>query len=172
LWTYVKPFFTHMFLHAGWLHLLSNMWFLWIFGFSVEDRMGHLGFLIFYLICGLAAAVTQLYFSRQSAVPMVGASGAIAGVLGAYLLLYPLARITVLVPILIYPLFIRVPALLFIVGWFALQLYSGYESYWKSGPAEGVAWWAHVGGFAAGLLLCPCLAQRRVVPRPVRPRTI
>lgn len=157
----IWPFVTHMFLHAGWLHLLSNMWFLWIFGDNVEDRMGHVLFLLFYLVCGLAAASTQLLLSRNSSVPMVGASGAVAGVLGAYVLLYPLARITVLLPILLYPLFFRVPALVFIVVWFGFQVYSGTQSLWKSGLAEGVAWWAHVGGFAAGMLMCPLLAQRR-----------
>jgi membrane associated rhomboid family serine protease len=157
----VLPFITHMFMHAGLLHVLSNMWFLWIFGDNVEDRFGHLPFLIFYLICGLTAACTQLLLNRSSTVPMVGASGAIAGVLGAYMLLYPLARITVLVPIVIYPLFFRVPALLFIVAWFGLQLYSGTQSLFKSDTAEGVAWWAHVGGFGAGVVLCPLLARRR-----------
>lgn len=166
---YLWPFLTHMFLHAGWLHVLSNMWILWIFGDNVEDRMGHGRFLLFYLICGLAAAGTQMFLSRGSDVPMVGASGAIAGVLGAYVLLYPLAQVLVVLPILFYPWFFRVPALVYIAIWFGLQLLSGTQALSSAGQeGPGVAWWAHVGGFLAGMALCPLLARR---PRGARERT-
>lgn len=142
--------FTSMFMHGGWLHLLGNMLYLWIFGDNVEDRFGHLGFLVFYLLCGIAATFTQLAFSLGSDIPNLGASGAIAGVLGAYIVLFPSARVTVLSGFRVVP----VPALIVIGLWFVLQLFSGFGSITSaSADAGGVAFMAHVGGFIAGFLL-------------------
>ena len=141
--------FTSMFMHAGWLHLGGNMLYLWIFGDNVEDRFGHVGFLVFYLICGLAATAAQLAFSLTSSIPSLGASGAIAGVLGAYLLLFPKARITVLQGQSTIP----VSALIVIGLWFVLQLFSGVGSIVAASDTGGVAYMAHVGGFVAGFLL-------------------
>jgi membrane associated rhomboid family serine protease len=146
--------FTSMFLHGGILHLAGNMLYLWIFGNNVEDAMGHLKFLIFYLVCGACAALTLAYIDPDSHVPMVGASGAISGVLAAYVLLHPRAHVTVIVPlgIIIYPFTISA---IWVVGlWFLMQLINAAFS----DPGQpGVAWWAHVGGFAAGLALTPIL---------------
>lgn len=141
--------FTSMFMHAGWLHLGGNMLYLWIFGDNVEDRFGHVGFLVFYLICGLAATAAQLAFSLTSSIPSLGASGAIAGVLGAYLLLFPKARITVLQGQSTIP----VSALIVIGLWFVLQLFSGVGSIVAASDTGGVAYMAHIGGFVAGFLL-------------------
>ena len=157
---------THQFLHGGWLHLFANMWTLWIFGDNVEDRMGSLRFLIFYLICGSVAALTQVLTNPDSTIPSVGASGAIAGVLGAYLLFFPTARLIVLFPIFFYPFFFEVPAVLYLFLWFLIQLFSGAAA--LAGPQEvgGIAWWAHVGGFVSGMLLCRLFVRRR---RPSQP---
>jgi membrane associated rhomboid family serine protease len=147
---------TSMFLHAGLMHLGSNMLYLWVFGNNVEDAMGHTRFLIFYLASGVAAALGQGFFDQASEIPMVGASGAISGVLGAYVLIFPGARVTVIVPlgILLYPLKISA---LFVVGfWFVVQLVQAS----LTDPGEpGVAWWAHIGGFAAGILLTPFFSR-------------
>jgi membrane associated rhomboid family serine protease len=141
---------TSMFLHGGWLHLLGNMWFLWLFGDNVEDSMGPLRFLVFYLLCGLAAAATQMLAGPASPVPMVGASGAISGVMGAYVILYPKVRVHMLVFLGFYVTRIAVPAYLMLGYWFLLQLLGTL-------PAEagqgGVAFWAHIGGFFAGVIL-------------------
>jgi membrane associated rhomboid family serine protease len=139
-----------MFLHGGFWHLLGNMWSLYIFGDNVEDRLGPLRYLVFYLACGLASGLTHLLFNPYSNIPTVGASGAIAGVMGAYFLLYPGARILTLVPILFFPLFFEIPAFVFIGVWFVLQVLSAAGG----GGAGGIAWWAHIGGFLAGVLLC------------------
>jgi len=141
--------FTSMFMHAGLLHIGGNMLYLWIFGDNVEDRFGHVKFLIFYLLCGLAATGLQLVFSLDSSIPNLGASGAIAGVLGAYLLLFPKARVSVLSGRGVIP----VPALLVIGLWFVLQLFSGIGSLFDTSDAGGVAYMAHIGGFVAGLVL-------------------
>ena len=145
----VFPFFTSMFLHGGWLHLLGNMLYLYIFGDNVEDALGHVRYLLFYLACGVAASLTHLALNLGSDVPTVGASGAIAGVLGAYFLLYPKARVVTLLPIFIFIQIIEVPAFLFLGLWFLLQFISGAAAT-ASQNAGGVAWWAHIGGFAAG----------------------
>jgi membrane associated rhomboid family serine protease len=155
---FVVTIFTSMFMHAGWLHILSNMWVLFIFGDNVEDRMGSVPYLIFYLLGGVAAAALQTFVSPGSSVPVLGASGAIAGVLGAYLVLFPRARVLSLVPIFFIWL-IEVPAIVFIGFWFITQLFSGLASIGTQ--AGGVAWWAHVGGFVVGLLLGPLLARRQ-----------
>ncbi len=148
---------TAMFLHAGWLHLLGNMLYLWIFGDNIEDAMGHARFIAFYLLCGLAASAAHIAANPGSAVPTVGASGAIAGVLGAYLLLHPKTRVLVL---LFFRIPIRLPAYVVLGGWIVLQLISGLGK--QSGDGGGVAWWAHIGGFAAGLVLVPFFRQSRV----------
>jgi len=142
---------THMFLHGGWLHLLGNMWFLWIFGDNVEDAMGHVRFVLFYLVCGLAAATTQILAAPASSVPMVGASGAIGGVMGAYVMLYPHVRVHLLVILGFYVTRVPVPAYFMLGYWFVLQLLGGSTSLGHEGA--GVAFWAHVGGFAAGAVL-------------------
>ncbi|MCU1337995.1 MAG: rhomboid family serine protease [Bryobacterales bacterium] len=147
------PFFTSMFLHGGWLHIIGNLWTLWIFGDNVEDRMGPVRFLFFYLLCGIAAGVTHVYTNPDSTLPTVGASGAIAGVMGAYFFLFPYARVVVMVPILIIPLFFELPGVVYLGFWMLTQVFSGTLA--LAGPKEvgGVAWWAHVGGFAAGIVL-------------------
>lgn len=144
--------FTSMFVHAGWAHLIGNMLFLWIFGDNVEDRMGHLGYLVFYLLCGLAASFAQMAFSLDTLIPGVGASGAIAGVLGAYLILHPFATVQVVIlPLFFLPFF--VPAVLLIGVWFLMQLVAGLGEIGVATAGSGVAWWAHVGGFLAGVIL-------------------
>lgn len=147
------PFLTSMFLHGGWLHVIGNMWTLWIFGDNVEDRMGPLRFLVFYLLCGLAAGTVHWYTNPHSTLPTVGASGAIAGVMGAYFALFPASRVIVLLPILFFPFFFELPAILYLGFWALTQVFSGSLSLAAAGDAGGVAWWAHVGGFVAGLVL-------------------
>jgi len=156
---------THQFLHGGWLHIVANMWTLWIFGDNVEDRMGPLRFIIFYLVCGVLAALTQVLVTPDATIPSVGASGAIAGVLGAYLLFFPTARLIVLIPILFFPFFFELPAVIFLVLWFFIQLFGGTAMLASPQQVGGIAFWAHVGGFIAGMLLC-----RFFVRRPVRRR--
>ena len=147
------PYLTSMFLHGGWLHIIANMWALWIFGDNVEDRMGPVRFTIFYLLCGFAAGVVHTLTNATSTIPTVGASGAIAGVMGAYLVLYPRARIVVLLPIFFIPWFFELPAVLYIGFWALTQFFSGALA--LAGPSDvgGVAWWAHAGGFTAGIFL-------------------
>lgn len=146
------PFFTSMFLHAGWLHIIGNMWFLWLFGGNVEDRLGHFAYLGFYILCGLGAGIAQTLFSLGSTVPSLGASGAIAGVLGAYIIFFPSSKILTLVTLFFWWFFARLPAILFIGLWFLVQFLSGVSSL-GSRAGGGVAWWAHVGGFLLGMLL-------------------
>ncbi|MBK7199981.1 rhomboid family intramembrane serine protease [Candidatus Amarolinea dominans] len=141
--------FTAMFMHAGWVHLAGNMLYLWIFGDNVEDRFGHLKFIIFYLLCGLAATFAQLAFSAGSNVPNLGASGAIAGVLGAYLILFPQGKVRVLMGNRVMPM----PALIVIGLWIVLQFFSGIGSISNTADTGGVAYMAHIGGFVAGLVL-------------------
>ena len=152
--------FTAMFLHGGWFHILSNMWVLFIFGDNVEDRLGSGRYLVFYLLSGLAAALLEVFILPGSRVPMIGASGAIAGVLGAYLVLYPRARVASLVPILFIFTIIEVPAMIFLPLWFISQLFSGWLAL-GGASGSGVAWWAHVGGFLFGLATVMLFAPRR-----------
>jgi membrane associated rhomboid family serine protease len=155
---------TSMFLHGGWMHVLGNMWFLWIFGDNIEDILGHGKYLLFYLICGCAAAFTQVLFNPYSRVPMVGASGAIAGVMGAYLIKFPQARIRSLLFVLLFITFIDVPAWLMLIYWFGIQFLSGFESLGSAQVAQGgTAFFAHIGGFIAGIVLVNLLGttQRR-----------
>jgi membrane associated rhomboid family serine protease len=150
-----------MFLHGGWLHLIGNMWVLYLFGDNVEDRMGPARYLAFYLLCGLAASLTHYAINPGSTVPTLGASGAISGVLGAYLLLFPTARVITLVPVFIIPFFFEIPAVVYLGFWFVMQLFSGTLSLAGAEPPEGVAWWAHVGGFVTGMALLPVFKKSR-----------
>ena len=148
---------THMFLHGSWMHLLGNMWFLWLFGNNVEDSMGRLRFIGFYLLCGLAAAAAQIITSPGSAIPMVGASGAISGVMGGYLLLYPTVRVYTLVVLGFFITSMALPAWVMLGYWFLIQIVSGWVSF--AGEGGGVAFWAHVGGFVAGIVLVKLFAR-------------
>lgn len=162
----VLTIFTSMFLHGGWLHLLSNMLALYIFGDNVEDRLGHGRYLTFYLICGLAAASTHIIFNTVSSVPTIGASGAISGVLGAYFILYPRARVITLIPIFILPWFIEIPAVIYLGFWFLSQLFNGTLAIVTGAQAfGGIAFWAHVGGFLTGIILVGLFARRSYVRR-------
>jgi membrane associated rhomboid family serine protease len=145
--------FASMFMHAGWLHILGNMLFLWVFGDNVEDALGHVRYLVFYLIVGLAATATQIALSMDSLVPGIGASGAIAGVMGAYLVMYPRARIAVFIPLFFFLGAPYIPAAALIGIWFLMQLFTGVASLGQAAGDSGVAWWAHVGGVLAGVLL-------------------
>lgn len=140
-----------MFLHGGWFHIIGNMWFLWVFGNNVEDSMGHIRFVIFYVLCGLAAAALQVATNPSSAIPMLGASGAIGGVMGAYIVLYPKVRVHMLIFLGFFITTIAVPAYLMLGYWFLIQVIGGIPS--LGGEGGGVAFWAHIGGFVAGALL-------------------
>jgi membrane associated rhomboid family serine protease len=146
------PILTSMFVHAGFFHVLFNMWFLWVFGGNVEDALGHFGYLVFYLVCGVAAALAQILSNPGSMIPTVGACGAIAGVMGGYFVLYPRARVLMLVPF-IFIFFLWLPAWVVLGYWFVLQFLSGLGSSLVGAGQGGVAFWAHVGGFVAGVLL-------------------
>ena len=154
---------TSMFMHGGWFHLIGNMWFLWIFGNNVEDSMGHVRFVAFYLLSGLAAAAAQILADMDSAIPMVGASGAIGGVMGGYIVLYPRVRVHMLVLIGFFITTFAVPAYLMLGYWLVVQLISGFLSIGAEGG--GVAFWAHVGGFAAGAVLVVLFRNPRLVDR-------
>ncbi len=143
------PFLTSMFLHGGFLHILGNMWFLYVFGDNIEDRLGHIRYLIFYLFCGIASGLIHLYTNWGSKIPTIGASGAISGVMGAYLLLYPRSKILTLIPIFFFFQFIEIPAFIFLGYWLLIQLFSASLTPKNVG---GVAFWAHIGGFVAGLI--------------------
>ena len=162
---------TCIFLHGGWMHFIGNMWFLFIFGDNIEDRLGRLGYLAFYLITGVAASATHLWTNSSSSVPTIGASGAIAGVMGAYFLLYPKARVLTLIPFGFLHV-IMLPAYLFLGFWFLIQFFQGAMTI-SSTESGGVAWWAHIGGFAAGFLivfflkLTGIIRSRKVVLRSV-----
>jgi membrane associated rhomboid family serine protease len=155
---------TSMFMHGGWFHLITNMWFFWVFGNNIEDSMGHGRFVVFYLLCGLAAAATQMLVSPKSAVPMVGASGAISGVMGAYVLLYPRVRVHTLVFLGFFVTTIALPAYVMLGYWFLLQLLGGTASA-LSQVEGGVAFWAHVGGFVAGMILIKLFADPEFLER-------
>lgn len=156
------PYLTSMFLHGGWLHVIGNMWYLWIFGDNIEDRLGHFAFLIFYLLCGIGAGIVHTILNSSSTVPSVGASGAIAGVLGAYLVSYPFARVLTLVPIFVFFQVIEIPAVIVLGFWFLMQFFYGTASLAATSVNQsgGVAWWAHVGGFVIGVLLIGLFPRR------------
>lgn len=160
---------TSMFLHGSWFHLLSNVWTLYIFGDNVEDRMGSGRYLVFYLAAGLAAALAQVAINPAANLPTVGASGAIAGVLGAYLVLFPRGRVLTFIPLFFLPWLVEIPAVFYLGVWFLSQLSSGLLSLGAMGAFGGIAWWAHIGGFAFGLAAVRWFARRRVVA-PVWPR--
>ncbi|MEO8127776.1 MAG: rhomboid family intramembrane serine protease [Bryobacteraceae bacterium] len=152
---------TSMFLHGGWLHLIGNMWFLWIYGDNVEDVLGHAKFALFYLLCGIAAALVHIMFNPDSRLPTIGASGAIAGVMGAYLVKFPHSKIVALVPIFIFFTTFEVPAVFMLIYWFVIQIFSGVGSIGYSNVEKGgVAWFAHIGGFLAGMLLVYALGSK------------
>jgi len=151
---------TYMFIHGGWLHVIGNMWFLWIFGASVEDRVGHLRFLIFYLLCGIGSVLAYMTLAPGSAIPTLGASGAISGIMGAYIILYPTARVLTLIPVFFLPLLVQIPAIFFVGIWFIFQVLAGTMSFLTPRIDGGVAWWAHAGGFVIGMLLLPLFRER------------
>jgi membrane associated rhomboid family serine protease len=153
----ISHLFTSMFLHGSWLHLLGNMWFLWIFGNNIEDSMGRIRFIVFYLLCGLTAAFAQILANPDSAIPMVGASGAISGVMGAYLVLYPKVRVYAIVPLGFFLTSMALPAWVMLGYWFLIQFVSGLVS--MGGEMGGVAFWAHIGGFVAGVALVKLFAR-------------
>jgi membrane associated rhomboid family serine protease len=152
---HITSLITSMFLHGGWMHLIGNMWFLWVFGSRVEDTLGSAKYLVYYVLCGVAAAVVHLSLNLGSPIPTLGASGAIAGVMGGFMLLYPRARIVTLIFIIFFVTTLEVPAVLLLLYWFAIQLFSGLFSFNRMSftDAGGVAWFAHVGGFLAGMFL-------------------
>lgn len=156
------PFFTSMFLHGGWMHLIGNMIYLWVFGDNVEDRMGHFRYLLFYVLCGVAAGLAHVYTNPHSEIPAVGASGAISGVLGAYFVLFPHSRVITLIPIFFFFDLVEISAFVFLGLWFLIQFFSGVASLGAATYATsgGVAWWAHIGGFVAGFLLSFVFARR------------
>jgi len=158
--------FTCTFLHGGWMHFLGNMWFLHIFGDNVEDRFGHFGYLLLYLGCGIAASAAHLALNASSTMPTIGASGAIAGVMGAYLFVYPRATVLTLVPIVFFIQMMVIPAWVFLIFWFGLQFFQGAFAI-TSHEAGGVAWWAHVGGFAAGFATAWLLERSNHLRPPV-----
>jgi membrane associated rhomboid family serine protease len=153
---------TSMFLHGGWLHIIGNMWFLWVYGDNVEDVLGHGKYLVFYLLCGVIASATQYAINPDSQIPTLGASGAIAGVMGAYLIKFPHARILTLIPIIVFWTTIEIPAVFILVYWFILQFFSGIGSigYSQSSQGAGVAFFAHVGGFIAGMILVSTMGTK------------
>jgi membrane associated rhomboid family serine protease len=161
----LRPIITSMFMHAGWVHLLGNMLYLWIFGDNVEDRLGHFGYLNFYLAGGFAAAALHILINPQSTVPTVGASGAIAAVLGAYLVLYPKARIYTFIPIGFWARLRLVPAAVVLGLWFLLQVFSGFATLDAGSDVGGTAFWAHIGGFVFGVLI-GFLFKPRETPKP------
>lgn len=161
----VLTMLTCIFLHGGWMHFLGNMWFLWIFGDNVEDRFGHIGYLLFYVGCGGAASVAHFASMPDSSMPTIGASGAIAGVMGAYMVLYPRASVVSLVPILYILRIVVLPAPIFLGIWFLMQLLQGMSAH-----ASGVAWWAHIGGFVIGAVVATLLGRTHTLRPPVRER--
>jgi membrane associated rhomboid family serine protease len=158
----IETLLTGIFLHGSWVHLIANMWFLWLFGNNIEDSMGHFRYLLFYVLMGLAATAAHILAGPNSVVPTVGASGAISGIMGAYLVLYPRVRILTLFIIIIFIRIIPIPAWVVLLFWFALQVLSGYSTPMDRGGG-GVAFWAHVGGFVAGVLLVKLFENRTLV---------
>ncbi len=156
-----------MFLHGGWLHIGGNMLYLWIFGDNIEDRLGHFKYLVFYLVCGFLATMTHAVVNAASTVPSIGASGAIAGVLGADVILFPRQRVTTLIPIFFYPLIRDIPAILVLGFWFVLQLFAGVGSIGPEQQGAGVAYFAHIGGFIAGMILIVLMGGLRPPRRRV-----
>lgn len=148
-------FLSSLFIHSDWFHITANMWFIWIFAHNIEDKMGHARFLIFYLLCGLLATYAQWSFDPELAIPVVGASGAIAGVLGAYFFISPYARVVIWLPILFLPIFFEIPAIAFLGFWAIIQFQNATSSIIFEGVTVNVAWWSHIGGFLAGAFFHP-----------------
>jgi membrane associated rhomboid family serine protease len=148
----ILTLFSSVFLHGSWFHVISNMWYLWIFGDNIEDRTGHLRFLLFYLLCGLLAGIAHIVMNPLSEIPTIGASGAVAGIMGAYIVLFPRSKITTLIFLVIFIQIVRIPAIIFLGFWFLLQLLSGTFSLGIVEQSGGVAWWAHIGGFFTGMI--------------------
>jgi len=163
------PLLTSMFLHGGWFHIIGNMWFLWIFGDNVEDRMGHARYFIFYILVGILAGLTQIYLNPTSTVPTIGASGAIAGVMGAYFILFPHSRIITMIFIFFFVDIIEIPAFFFLGIWFLIQFFQGTASLMAPSGMGGVAWWAHFGGFVAGAILVFFFKKPKRKMRPIYP---
>jgi membrane associated rhomboid family serine protease len=163
-----RTLLTSMFLHGGWMHVLGNMWFLWIFGDNIEDTLGHAKYLLFYLACGIAAGLSQVLVDPNSRVPTVGASGAIAGVMGAYMVKFPQSRIRTLIFIFLFITTVDVPAWLMLIYWFFIQFFNGFGTIGYSHVSQGggVAYMAHVGGFIAGVVLILLMAPKRRYTRP------
>ena len=158
----VLDLFTSMFMHGSWLHLIGNMWFLYLFGNNIEDSMGHVRFLVFYLISGVAAALVQVFLTPASTLPMVGASGAISGVMGGYLVLYPRVRVFTFVPVGFFLMSVALPAWTMLIYWLVIQVLGGFTAI-AGAKSGGVAFWAHIGGFVAGAVLVKLFARRRMV---------
>ncbi|MFC1533309.1 rhomboid family intramembrane serine protease [Thermodesulfobacteriota bacterium] len=152
--------FTSMFMHGSWIHLIGNMLFLWIFGDNVEDKLGHLRYLIFYILCGVAASMLHIFMNLNSRLPSIGASGAIAGVMGAYIYLFPRARIKTLIIWFVFIQVIRIPAVLILGYWILIQILSGFAEF-GVGSGSGIAWFAHVGGFIGGFILIIMMKRRK-----------
>ena len=146
------PFISHFFMHAGWMHLIGNMWALWLFGDNIEDLMGSFWFLLFYTCMGVLAGLVHLWSAPASPLPTIGASGAIAGVMGAYFILFPASKIVTLIPVFFIPFFVRIPAIIYLAFWFLSQIYSVLADY-QLGAVSNIAWSAHIGGFIAGMVL-------------------
>ncbi len=155
------PLMSSVFLHGGFMHILGNMWFLWIFGDNVEDELGHARFLLFYVLSGLGAGLAHVYLHPDSVIPTIGASGAVAGVMGAYFWMFPKSRVITLIPVLLFFPIIEVPAVFFLGFWFVIQFLQGTLSLGSDPDAGGVAWWAHLGGFLAGALLGIIMKKRK-----------
>ncbi len=155
-------FLTSLFLHGGWMHIIINMWFMWIFANSIEGTMGHVRFLAFYLICGLLATAVQWYFDPGLAIPVVGASGAIAGILGAYFFMYPYAKVVIWVPLFFLPIFIELPAIGFLGFWVIIQIQQATSAVLFEEAATNVAWWAHLGGFIVGAFIHPLFIKGKL----------
>ncbi|MGQ3686379.1 MAG: rhomboid family intramembrane serine protease [Candidatus Loosdrechtia sp.] len=154
------PFFSYMFLHGGFIHLIGNMWYLWIFGDNIEDMLGRLKFIIFYLVCGIGAAAIHVYFNSRSGIPCIGASGAVAGVLGAYMVSFPRAKVLVVIPLFIVWQIVELPAIVVLGFWFLIQFFSGTAAI-TSVEGGGIAWWAHIGGFLIGMAIIKIFPKAR-----------
>lgn len=160
------PIFTSLFLHGGWVHLLGNMLYLWVFADNVEDRLGHLKFPIFYVLCGCGASLAHIFANPTSSLPSIGASGAIAGILGAYFILFPKSQVLTLVPIFFFLQIVEIPAFIFLGVWFVMQFFNGVLTLsLGSAQAVGIAWWAHIGGFLSGIILILLLKGKKYAKR-------
>ncbi|WP_096893548.1 rhomboid family intramembrane serine protease [Candidatus Scalindua japonica] len=161
------PFISSTFLHAGFIHLIGNMWFLWIFGDNIEDKLGHVKYLAFYILCGIIGSSFHVFFYSRSEIPCIGASGAIAAVLGAYMITFPRAKVITIVPIFFFIQIIELPAIIVLGFWLLIQFFNGTVSIMASRPDSGVAWWAHIGGFISGIVLFSIM-RVLFVRKPVR----